>query len=221
MTAAMSEVVVVGNLALAFAERFAAAARAAITARGRFDVALTGGSSAKLYAAIDEQAVDWTRTHLYWGDERAVPPDHADSNFRLAQEHLIARVRIPEANVHRMPGEAADLEVAARAYEKLLPAALDLVHLGLGPDGHCCSLFPSHALLRERDRRVAPVYDSPKPPPKRLTLTLPALLGARARIVTAAGAEKAPIVARYNDGSLPVVMAGSATWLTDAAAAGR
>ena len=214
----MTELVVVSDLDKSFAQRFAAAATDAISARGSFHVALTGGSSAKLYAAIDAHAVDWTRTHLYWGDERAVAPNHPDSNFRLAQEHLIARVPIPEANLHRMPADAGDLEVAARGYEAILPAALDLVHLGVGPDGHCCSLFPGHPLLQERTRRVAPIYDSPKPPPKRLTLTLPALQAARARIVTAAGADKAPIVARRNDPQLPVVLAGPATWLVDSAA---
>jgi 6-phosphogluconolactonase len=216
----MSERIIVDQMGAAFAQRFAAAAKEAISARGSFHVALTGGSGAKLYGAIDAHAVDWTRTHLYWGDERAVAPNHPDSNFRLAQEQLISRVPIPAANVHRMPADAADLEVAARGYEASLPAALDLVHLGAGPDGHCCSLFPGHPLLQERNRRVAPVYDSPKPPPKRLTLTLPALQAARARIVTAAGAEKAPIVARINDKGLPVVLAGPGVWLVDPAAAG-
>ena len=216
----MTELVVASDMAASFADRFASAAKAAIAARGRFDVALTGGSGAKLYAALAPHALDWTRTHLWWGDERAVPPHHPDSNFRLAQEHLISRVPIPDANVHRMPADAADLEAAARAYEAELPAALDLVHLGAGPDGHCCSLFPGHPLLAERERRVAPIFDSPKPPPRRLTLTLPALLAARARLVTAAGAEKAPIIARRNDPSLPVVLAGPAVWLVDTAAKG-
>jgi 6-phosphogluconolactonase len=211
-------IVVAQNLGASFAEHFARHAEAAIAARGRFDVALTGGSGAKLYAAIDAHAVDWTRTHLWWGDERAVAPNHPDSNYRLAQEHLIARVPIPKQNVHRMPADLADLEAAARAYEVELVPALDLIHLGVGPDGHICSLFPGHPLLEERTRRVAAIIDSPKPPPRRLTLTLPTVQAARGRVVTAAGAEKAPIVARREDPALPVAMAGPATWIVDPSA---
>jgi 6-phosphogluconolactonase len=210
--------VVAENLAAAFADHFARQADAAISARGRFDVALTGGSSAHLYAAIDPHAVNWACTHLWWGDERAVAPHHLDSNYRLAQESLISRVSIPKANVHRMPADAADLAAAARAYEAALPGALDLVHLGVGPDGHVCSLFPGHPLLEERARRVAVITDSPKPPPRRLTLTLPALQAARSRVVTAAGAEKASIVARRDDPTLPVARVGPARWLIDPAA---
>jgi len=206
------------NLGATFAEHFARHAGAAMSARGRFDVALTGGSGAKLYAAIDPHAVDWTRTHLWWSDERAVAPNHPDSNYRLAEEHLIARVPIPKQNVHRMPADLPDLEAAARAYEAELPAALDLIHLGVGPDGHICSLFPEHPLLQERSRRVAAITDSPKPPPRRLTLTLPAVQAARGRVVTAAGAEKAPIVARRDDPALPVALAGPATWIVDPSA---
>ena len=206
------------KLGATFAEHFARHASAAMSARGRFDVALTGGSGAKLYAAIDPHAVDWTRTHLWWGDERAVAPNHPDSNYRLAEEHLIARVPIPTQNVHRMPADLPDLEAAARAYEAELPAALDLIHLGVGPDGHICSLFPEHPLLQERSRRVAAITDSPKPPPRRLTLTLPAVQAARGRVVTAAGAEKAPIVARRDDPALPVALAGPATWIVDPSA---
>jgi 6-phosphogluconolactonase len=211
-------IVVAQNLGVTFAEHFIRHAEDAIAARGRFDVALTGGSGAKLYAAIDAQAVDWTRTHLWWGDERAVAPNHPDSNYRLAEEQLISRISIPKANVHRMPADLSDIDAAARAYEAELPAALDLVHLGIGPDGHICSLFPGHPLLGERSRRVAVVTDSPKPPPRRLTLTLPPLQAARARVVTAAGAEKKPIVARRNDPALPVALAGPATWIVDPAA---
>jgi 6-phosphogluconolactonase len=211
-------ILVAQNLGATLAEHFARHAAAAIAARGRFDVALTGGSGAKLYGAIDPHAVDWTRTHLWWGDERAVAPSHPDSNYRLAEEHLIARVPIPKQNVHRMPADLSDLEAAARAYEAELPAALDLIHLGVGPDGHICSLFPEHPLLQERSRRVCAITDSPKPPPRRLTLTLPAIQAARGRVVTAAGAEKAPIVARRDDPALPVALAGPATWIVDPSA---
>jgi len=211
-------IVVAQNLGASFAEHFVRHAEAAIAARGRFDVALTGGSSAKLYRAIDAHAVDWTRTHLWWGDERAVAPNHPESNYWLANEQLISRVPIPARNVHRMPADLADLDAAARAYEAELVPVLDLVHLGVGPDGHICSLFPGHPLLDEHQRRVAAITDSPKPPPIRLTLTLPPVQGARARVVTAAGAEKAPIVARREDRALPVGLAGPATWIIDPAA---
>jgi len=211
-------IVVAQNLGASFAEFFAQRAKDAFSARGRFDVALTGGSGAKLYAAIDAHAVDWTRTHLWWGDERAVAPNHPESNYRLANEHLISRVPIPKQNVHRMPADLADLDAAARAYEAELVPVLDLVHLGVGPDGHICSLFPGHPLLEERTRRVCAITDSPKPPPRRLTLTLPVVQGARGRVVTAAGSEKAPIVARREDRSLPVGLAGPATWIIDPSA---
>ena len=136
---------------------------------------------------------------MFWGDERAVPADHPESNFSLADALLLTRVPIDRARVHRMPADATDLEAAARAYEAELvrvlgdPPRFDIVLLGVGPDGHVCSLFPGHRALSEASRRVLAVTDSPKPPPRRLTLTLPALEGADIYIA-AFGAAKADVI---------------------------
>lgn len=176
------------------AARLAAAAQA-----GPQVWALTGGSAARLvHPGLVRAGLDWGRVTLVFGDERAVPPEHADSNYRLARETLLEPARVPEARVRRMRGEADDLEAAARAYEAELPA-LDVVLLGVGPDCHVCSLFPGHALLGEQVRRVAVVTDSPKPPPRRLTLTLPALLAAREVWFVLAGADKAAAARALED----------------------
>jgi 6-phosphogluconolactonase len=204
---------------------FRVAARAAIASRGRFAVALTGGRVAlSLYDQIAvSEGIDWSRVALYWGDERAVPPDHPDSNYGLAQS-LVSLER--GARVHRMMGEADDLQAAARSYEQLLPMSLDLVQLGVGPDGHVASLFPGHALLGETWRRVAVVTDSPKPPPVRLTVTLPVLHDAQEVHFIVVGKEKAQAVAAaVNDTGSPLPAALAArgakrvSWFVDRAAA--
>lgn len=173
------------------------AATAAIAARGRFTMALTGGSAAQtLYPVLAQAALPWDRVHVFFGDERCVPPDHKDSNHRLAHETFLSRTSLPSANVHRVRGED-DPAKAAIAYEHdLLDAtdgtgALDVVHVGMGPDGHVCSLFPGHALLADETRLVAAITDSPKPPPVRVTLTLQALARARDLWFLVAGAAKA------------------------------
>ncbi len=210
------------------ARRFAGDARAAIAARARFAVALLGGSTARaVLPRIAAADVDWSRTQLFWIDERAVAPDHADSNYRVAREALIDRIAIPAANVHRMPADAADPDAAAREHERALAGPLDLVLLGMGPDGHVCSLFPGHPALDERARRVIAIDDSPKPPPRRMTLTLVALAEARAICFVVGGADKAPAVKAAvcdADSQLPaarVVRSGApVTWMLDRAAAG-
>ncbi len=216
------------ELATAFVRATSEAATQAIAARGRFSVALTGGSAAStLYPALAEAALPWADVHVYFGDERSVPPDHADANYRVAKEAFLDRVAIPAANVHRMRGELPPAE-AAELYEAELAkesGVLDVVHLGMGPDGHVCSLFPGHALLSERTRLVASLTDSPKPPPSRVTLTLPALERARSVWFLAFGEAKAKTV-------LTALMDPSATstaalvqrtcttrWLLDRAAA--
>ena len=113
---------------------------------------------------------------MFWGDERAVAPDDADSNYGQVRASWLDRVAIPPERIHRMRGEQVDLDAAARDYEATLVSllgaepAFDLVWLGVGPDGHVCSLFPGHALLDEKTRLVAAIHDSPKPPPRRITL---------------------------------------------------
>ncbi len=161
---------------------------------------LPGGSVAQAFLpVVAEAAIDWALVDVFWGDERAVPPDHPESNYRLADELLLERVGIDRARVHRMPADGADLDAGARAYEAELvrvlgdPPRFDVVLLGVGPDGHVCSLFPGHPALLETSRRVVAVTDSPKPPPGRLTLTLAALYGAEI-YVAAFGPSKAVVV---------------------------
>jgi 6-phosphogluconolactonase len=221
------------QVAAAVAERVRGAAEQAIGVRGRFDLSLTGGEIMReIYARCAEEAVDWERVHVYWGDERAVAPDHEDSNHRLAREALLDPAGIPSANVHRMPGELDDLEEAARRYEETLrrelgaTPVLDVVHLGVGPDGHVCSLFPGHDLLGVRDRLVLPVLDSPRPPPRRLTITLPVIWRAREVWFIVAGEDTAPVVREAvadPTSTLPVALAARGaqrvTWFLDADAA--
>jgi 6-phosphogluconolactonase len=161
-----------------------------------FSLALPGGSVAtSCFPLLAKAELDWPRVHLLWGDERAVPPDHADSNYGVAKRLLIDACPIPTANVHRMPADDTDLDRAARDHEEVVRAiGLDLALLGVGPDGHVCSLFPGHGLLNEHERWVRAIEDSPKPPPSRLTLTLPALANAREVVVVATGASKAAVV---------------------------
>lgn len=189
-------------------------ARRAIAERGAFSLALPGGSVATTcFPRLATADVDWSGTHFFWGDERAVPPSHADSNFRAAEESWLAAIAERRPHVHRMEAERADLEAARDDYERTLravaPGGLDLALLGVGPDGHVCSLFAGHPLLDERARWVAAITDSPKPPPVRLTLTLPALRAARTVVVVALGAGKAEMIAAAVEdptSALPVAM---------------
>lgn len=221
----------------ALRERFARLAessmRRAIADRGFASIAVPGGSAAELLLPrLVRASIDWRRVEVFWVDERAVPPDADDSNSRLARAIWIDRVPLPVDRVHRMPGDAADLHAAAEAYAKTMrwvlgdTPAIDVVLLGLGPDGHVASLFPGHALLGESSRWAAAVEDAPKPPPRRLTLTLPVLQSARHGVVFAAGAAKAAAVAAAIDdpaSTLPVALAARGpaqmTFLVDPEAA--
>jgi 6-phosphogluconolactonase len=189
------------TLARVFAARFAAAAEAAVARSGRLAVAIPGGSAADvLLPALVDVEVDWDRVHVYWVDERAVGIDDPASNFGLARRLWLSRVPISGANIHRMPADREDLDAAAAAYDAELtrtlgpPADLDLVLLGVGADGHVASLFPGHPALADLRRNVLPILDAPKPPPRRLTLTLPMLSRAHATVVAAFGAEKAATI---------------------------
>jgi 6-phosphogluconolactonase len=198
-----TEVVVESTPALAevFAQRVAQADAEAIATRGSFSIALSGGSVATgFFRRLAALPLDRFRLDVFWADERAVPPDHADSNYHLARSLWLGPARIPDARVHRMRGEASDLDEAARAYEDELrqvlgdPPQIDVALLGVGPDGHVASLFPGHRLLGETVRQVAALDDAPKPPPRRLTLTLSALAAARLVVVAAFGSGKAEVV---------------------------
>jgi 6-phosphogluconolactonase len=160
------------------AARIVALAARAIATRGRFRVALAGGSTPRALYPHLVDVIDWTRTDVFFGDERAVPPDDPQSNYRMARETLLDPARVPAANVFRWRAESADLDGAARDYEQALraggsPPWLDLALLGLGPDGHTASLFPGTTALAVEDR-LAVAVDVPALGTRRLTLTYPA-----------------------------------------------
>jgi 6-phosphogluconolactonase len=220
------------ELSRAAAAEFVVLARAATT----FHVAVSGGSTPKRLfhelAAISA-AVAWDRVHLWWGDERCVPPDHADSNYRMAREALIDPLHLDPARVHRIAAERAP-ESAAADYERELIAALgtppvfDLVYLGMGPDGHTASLFPDSPALREQARFVvANPVDSPVAHGKttRITLSYPALAAARHTRFLVAGGDKAAMLARVvrGDRTLPsaCVTGADVVWMLDRAAAAQ
>lgn len=191
-------------LSLAAAERVVASATAAIAQRGAFHLVLAGGSTPKrLYEQLAtpefRRRVDWSRVQVYFGDERSVPPDHPDSNFRMANTALLQPLALDPSQVHRMQGEHQDLEQAARDYARIVQQrvpqqnqwpAFDLVLLGMGDDGHTASLFPQTTALKERDRLVAPVYVD-KLNTWRLTLTYPAINHAHQVLFLIAGSGKA------------------------------
>ena len=178
-----------------------AAAQSAIQDRGQFSMALSGGSTPEtVYRALaapeNRTRLDWAHMHLFWGDERHVPPNHPDSNFRMVKEHLLAVVPIPDENVHRVPAEM-EVRMAAFHYEEVLRQyfdgewpRFDLVLLGMGEDGHTASLFPHSAGLNEEQRWFIANY-APKRKDWRLTLTKNAINAARNIIVLVLGDVKA------------------------------
>ena len=212
----------IANLA---AQRIAEALKAAITANGAASLALAGGTTPRAaYEALARiPGIDWSKVSVYFGDERAVPPTHPDSNFFMAQAALFDRVPLPAANIHRILAEDPDQDAAARAYEALLPARISVMVLGIGEDGHTASLFPGSPALNERTRRVLPVI-GPKPPPQRLSITPPVIESAEFCIVIANGAGKAEPVCRALKDPLdiqttPSGLARHGLWLLDHAAA--
>ncbi len=217
-------------LARRAAERIVELTRAAVGERGGCSVALAGGSTPRatyevLGASALSAALPWAAISWYFGDERAVPVDHPESNYRAAREALFANRPEALARVHRMAGDAADLEQAARAYGERLPDALDLVLLGIGEDGHTASLFPGSPALNERSARVV-VVTGPKPPNPRLTITPPVIEAARTILVLVSGAGKAEALARALEGPLdvaawPAQLARRGNWIVDREAASR
>jgi 6-phosphogluconolactonase len=224
-------------LARAVAKRFAARAAEAIAERGRFTVALAGGSTPhaayqRLASDAFARRVDWARVHVLWGDERCVPPDDPRSNYQLAREALLDRVPIPPANVHRMHGED-DPPRAAAAYERLLrellgdDGGLDLILLGMGDDGHTASLFPKQAAVREKTRWVMADCGADATM-WRITLTPVAINAAHDVSFVVSGTAKAERLRDVIEGpfapdQLPAQIIaptrGRLTWLVDAAAA--
>ena len=173
-----------------------------------FTCGLTGGSTALIFLpALRDATVDWSHVTLYWGDERAVAADSIDSNFALAEQMLLRPLAARAPNAIRMQGELPDLRHAAREYAAALPPALDLLILGVGDDGHVCSLFPGHPALLEDSARVVVIEDSPKPPPRRLSLSLQYVLRSRQVWIVAVGERKRALLMRAiarKDSSTPV-----------------
>lgn len=206
----------------------AQAIREAVRERGHCAMALAGGTTpGPIYRELATpplaREVEWPLVEVYFGDERAVPPNHSDSNFHRVHEWLLAHVPIPETGVHRMAAERPNLEAAAVEYDHALPPRLDLLVLGLGPDGHIASLFPGSPALAERLRRVVPV-SAPQPPQWRLTITPPVIGAARKVAVVAVGQKKAAVVARALTGELdpvqvPAQLARHGAWFLDPQAA--
>ncbi|MCF8033404.1 MAG: 6-phosphogluconolactonase [Desulfarculaceae bacterium] len=228
------------SLSRASAAFITRAAQEAVAARGLFTLVLSGGSSPLgAYGLIGaDPAFPWPSTHLFWGDERCVPPDHEESNRRAALESLGPPERLPRDNIHPMRGQLSPRE-AAQDYEWRLRGFFegeerppwDLLLLGLGPDGHTASLFPGVPALDEAEAWVAPV-DAPShigPHLPRVTLTLPAINAARRVLFIAAGANKQPVVAAIradqqraaqNYPAARVRPRGEMIWHLDRAAAG-
>lgn len=256
MSAGSPDVVVFPDrsaLARNAATRFIAIAQSSIRERNKFSVALSGGSTPRdLYVLLATQEfssqVDWARVHLFWGDERCVPPEHPDSNFKMANDTLISRVPIPATNAHRIHGEIAP-EEAAREYEGTLRKfwvieeippqspltqgdkadgmpTLDLVLLGLGTDAHTASLFPHTPALHETARWVAAQYID-KLKAYRITFTPPLINAAKNILFLVAGADKAEAVqavlgGKYSPDDYPPQLIqpkqGHVAWLLDQAA---
>lgn len=208
-------------VAEAAAARLAGWIRADVAARQRCDLALAGGSTpAAAYRALAAIALPWGAVHLWYGDERCVPPDHPDSNHRMATAALLPAAAA--ATWHRVRGEDPDRLSAAADYAAALPAALDGMLLGVGPDGHTASLFPGSPAL-EAQGRAAVVFGD-KPPPWRISLTPPVFYAARRLLVLATGREKAAGVAaalapQARIASTPAALAARGDWLLDTAAA--
>jgi 6-phosphogluconolactonase len=187
----------------ALMSEFERAAAEAIADHGTFFVALSGGSIAPLFfPSLARLPIDWSRTDFFWADERAVAPEHPDSNYGEALRLWLTPAGVPAGRIHRMPGEDPNLRHAGITYGAALrriagdPPALDFVLLGVGLDGHVASLFPGHPALKEEHDLAVAVEDAPKPPPRRITLTLPVLAGAAHVVVAAQGDAKAEVVRR-------------------------
>jgi 6-phosphogluconolactonase len=211
----------------------------ALASDRRFAICSSGGSTPKrLYEVLAEPAMasrfPWERAHWFWGDERFVPHDHPDSNYRMVRDALLSRVAVPAGNIHAIPTEGLSPEEAAAAYEKTLKVfygadtlaatrpLFDVTLLGIGEDGHTASLFPGHPALEEEDRWAVAVIGAKTE--ARITLTFPVLDCSRDAVFLAAGRGKREPVARARSGdrALPAARirpVGRLHWFTDRAAA--
>jgi 6-phosphogluconolactonase len=229
----------VSDLMRATADEIAAAARQAADEHGRFAWALAGGSTPRtvyqlLASDFYRERMPWRAIHFFWGDERHVPPDHPDSNFRMAREAMLDRVPVPAENVHRIPAEepdaqraAAEYEAALRSFFALAPGEwprFDLILLGLGKEGHTASLFPGGEAVRERERLVvAPWVEAQNT--FRITLTPPVLNHSRRTMFLVSGEDKAEALHAVLEGAreperYPAqIVEGNRLWMVDRAAA--
>ncbi len=178
-------------------------------------IALAGGSTPRrAYELLSDIEGSWKHVHLWLGDERCVPGDHPDSNARMVRESLYADARAEPPELHAVPSPQVPEDAAwlygLQVHEQVPAAIFDIVLLGMGPDGHTCSLFAGHPALEVEHALVAPVRGSPKPPPERVTLTLPVLRAARFTLLLATGAEKRDALTRAlaGDRSIPLALLG-------------
>ncbi|RLM62302.1 putative 6-phosphogluconolactonase 3, chloroplastic [Panicum miliaceum] len=235
------------DLAASLAKRTAELSARFAAERGTFTVVLSGGSLVKALRKLTEppylEAVDWSKWHVFWVDERVVPKDHADSNYKLASDEFLSKVPIPAGQVYAI-NNALSAEGAAEDYETRLRQLVkdgvigmspvtgfpkfDLMLMGMGPDGHVASLFPGHPVVHENQKWVTFVKDSPKPPPERITFTLPVINSSACIALVVTGAGKAGAVHKAlseeqnTSDLLPVEMVslqdGELTWFTDKSA---
>lgn len=217
-----------GEFAAAAGRHIAEIAQATLRERNVCAVALCGGNTPEpVYRNLAQRDIGWDGVSVYFGDERAVPPDHPDSNYRMARLALLDQVALAPDRVHRMMAERADRAQAASEYAALLPDQLDILLLGVGPDGHTASLFPRASAVAETVRRVVDTGRPPlpvQPQVERLTITPPVIAAAREVIVMVSGATKAPLLVRILEGpeapnELPAQLARRGTWILDPAAA--
>ena len=196
------------------AERITQLVHQSIAIHGTANVSLAGGTTPEAtYAALADprrpyrERVDWSRVHLFWGDERHVPPDHPDSNFGMANRVLVRHVPVPAGQVHRVHAERPDAGAAAAAYARELPGTFDVMLLGLGEDCHIASIFPGSALLLQPDpasSRVVAIF-APQLSAWRITVTPQVILESRAIVMLVSGEKKAAAVAAAIDAPLDVV----------------
>lgn len=230
------------ELVKATGDRLVAAITSAISERGQASIALTGGGTGiglLEHVRANAGSIDWSAVHIYWGDERYVPESDDERNDKQAREALLDHIDIPARNVHAMPasdGEfGPDIDAAALAYEQVLAAnapdgeptpQFDVHLLGMGPEGHVNSLFPHTVAAAEKTRLVVGVEDCPKPPPRRITLTFPAVVRSREVWLVVSGDGKAEAVAAALGGADPLewpaagaVGSEKTVWLLDSDAA--
>jgi len=215
-------------------------ANESIATSGRFTMVLSGGTTPRktyglLGSELYSKQINWTLVHIFWGDERSVPPESPDSNYRMAHEVFLSKIPVPTVQVHRMLANESDRDAASQEYVEEMQRvfatddipSFDLIQLGMGPEGHTASLFPHQEALHEERRLVMPV-SVPKPPPDRLTFTPPLLNAARNILFLVTGSDKADALhavleGPYQPDEYPAQIVrppnGEVVWMVDTAAA--